>query len=76
MNLGTGIQFITARIVSDKKPETLKKYSKKKKKTIKIPSSISNIFNIKMSFYLFHVLPNYCRLLRVNFQIPSMIKVA
>lgn len=61
MNLGTGIQFITARIVSDKKPKTLKKYSKKK--TIKIPSSISNIFNIKMSFYLCHVLPNYCRLL-------------
>ena len=75
MNLGTGIQFITARIVSDKKPKTLKKYSKKKK-TIKIPSSISNISNIKMSFYLFHVLPNYCRLLRVNFQIPLMIKVA
>lgn len=75
MNLGTGIQFITARIVSDKKPKTLKKYSKKKK-TIKIPSSISNIFNIKMSFYLFHVLPNYCRLLRVNFQIPLMIKAA
>lgn len=66
MNLGTGIQFITARIVSDKKHKTLKN-TVKKKKTIKIPSSISNISNIKMSFYLFHVLPNYCRLLRVNF---------
>ena len=66
MNLGTGIQLITARIVSDKKHKTLKN-TVKKKKTIKIPSSISNIFNIKMSFYLFHVLPNYCRLLRVNF---------
>ena len=75
MNLGTGIQLITARIVSDKKHKTLKN-TVKKKKTIKIPSSISNISNIKMSFYLFHVLPNYCRLLRVNFQIPSMIKVA
>ena len=66
MNLGTGIQLITARIVSDKKHKTLKN-TVKKKKTIKIPSSISNIFNKKMSFYLFHVLPNYCRLLRVNF---------
>lgn len=66
MNLGTGIQLITARIVSDKKHKTLKN-TVKKKKTIKIPSSISNISNIKMSFYLFHVLPNYCRLLRVNF---------
>ena len=66
MNLVTGIQLITARIVSDKKHKTLKN-TVKKKKTIKIPSSISNISNIKMSFYLFHVLPNYCRLLRVNF---------
>ena len=66
MNLGTGIQLITARIVSDKKHKTLKN-TVKKKKTIKIPSSISNISNIKMSFYLFHVLPNYCRLLRVIF---------
>ena len=66
MNLGTGIQLITARIVSDKKHKTLKN-TVKKKKTIKIPSNISNISNIKMSFYLFHVLPNYCRLLRVNF---------
>lgn len=46
MNLGTGIQLITARIVSDKKHKTLKN-TVKKKKTIKIPSSISNIFNIK-----------------------------
>ena len=66
MNLVTGIQLITARIVSDKKHKTLKN-TVKKKKTIKIPSSISNISNIKMSFYLFHVLPNYCRLLRVIF---------
>lgn len=46
MNLGTGFQLITARIVSDKKHKTLKNTVKKKKKTIKIPSSISNIFNI------------------------------
>lgn len=35
MNLGTGIQLITARIVSDKKHKTLKNTVKKKKKNDK-----------------------------------------